>query len=420
MGTEPEPTARPVAGPAVCPACAAVAAARSRHWFWAFQEKFGEPAFRRRLRDGGGYCARHARDLLARVDGARAGPAYRAVLAGWHDRLERDGPWRPACPACGDEAQAARHVLSALRRGRLDEVLLPIDPDAPLCIPHLRRLLADPPPEARRAAAYRERTLAAVATGDLAALRFAAGPDAGAPFRGDAAEPSGGGGPFVGPARVDDDLLADRCPVCAAGRRAASGVLSWLAEDRSAEDLDELGRLCPAHLWDAVVAAPHLAAPLLTRSRAHLREWLAATDRAPPLRRRLGPRRARRPRERPCAACAAAATARRRTLALLGPALAEEERRARYRRHAGLCLPHAHADLPAATRALVRRRGAVRAALLVWELDEAARKTAWSVRYEPPGPERHAWRRAIAAAAGEATIRDGRTPLPPAASSPAV
>jgi hypothetical protein len=44
--------------------------------------------------------------------------------------------------------------------------------------------------------------------------------------------------------------------------------------------------------------------------------------------------------------------------------------------------------------AVALRVAAARAARIGWELDEAARKSNWSVRYEPHGPEETAWMRA--------------------------
>ncbi len=50
-----------------------------------------------------------------------------------------------------------------------------------------------------------------------------------------------------------------------------------------------------------------------------------------------------------------------------------------------------------------------RLAALEWELEEFYRKSGWEVRYEPKGPERTAWARAIERFSGT----DPRSAAPP-------
>jgi hypothetical protein len=65
---------------------------------------------------------------------------------------------------------------------------------------------------------------------------------------------------------------------------------------------------------------------------------------------------------------------------------------------AGICLRHCVeaaniAEVPAALDELLAAQIA-RLRVIEWELQEAARKSSWSVRYESKGPEQTAWRRA--------------------------
>jgi hypothetical protein len=61
------------------------------------------------------------------------------------------------------------------------------------------------------------------------------------------------------------------------------------------------------------------------------------------------------------------------------------------------------AQLPigGATADLVRRVARGRLDVVIAELDEASRKTAWHTRHERPGPERTAWLRAAALLDGQ-------------------
>jgi hypothetical protein len=249
------------------------------------------------------------------------------------------------------------------------------------------------------------------------------------------------------------ELSAGRCPACSAVRAAVGGLMGWLETAATrGDDLRDLDRLCGAHLRDAARPTPAVAELALRGSIGRWRamlEWLPPGDALPPARfwerleviggglRAWRPRRGRwagsrggiaatarvllRPeervrgqitaarfrRDRPCVACEAMVTASRRTLALLGSVLLAGPDARRYEQTDGLCARHTELALrwladPA--RAVIKATAMARSARLIWELDEARRKSSWSVRYEPEGPESSSWSRAILFALGDPTF----------------
>jgi hypothetical protein len=242
-------------------------------------------------------------------------------------------------------------------------------------------------------------------------------------------------------------LDAGRCPVCSAARAASWRVLDWLATpDLPPDRSRDLERLCPEHLRDAHACAPLAASRVLASAVPRWRQMgrlLANADVPPPeLAKRLqrAPaflaahrsvplqanrlralkataryvsepgalaaerlRLARYGRERGCLACEAMVTATRRTLELLGAMLSGRAGIDRFERSKGLCLRHVAAArrLDASSAGTIAMVAYGRAALVTWELQEALRKSSWSVRYEPAGLERTAWQRALTFVLGD-------------------
>jgi len=127
-----------------CPVCSEVSLARQRHWFWVFAEKLGDGAFLTRLGTGGGYCVRHARELLLHEQGERTARGFQFVLRGWRAGL--GGSMRLDCPACRIEAETEAYVLRLLSRGLWSgDQQTRLDPDALSCLPHARMLLEQAP-----------------------------------------------------------------------------------------------------------------------------------------------------------------------------------------------------------------------------------------------------------------------------------
>lgn len=256
----------------------------------------------------------------------------------------------------------------------------------------------------------------------------------------------------LSPSGLRGELEAGRCPVCSAAVAAARRFLLWLdaAQDQGADRRDLEG-LCGPHLFDALELAPR-AVPVAVESA--LGRWSSAVEvlaglaapprdlwarislvpatyrqaRAPGSPRRrpdealgrawtwlVAPgalvadvvRRARLRRQRRCSACLAAVTAAARTFDLLDALLAGEVGRRAFLESEGLCLRHAAraptrlSPVPAATVLDAARSRGLR---VRWELDEALRKSVWTVRFEPRGPEALAWRRGLSFLLGEPAV----------------
>ncbi|HEY7321904.1 MAG TPA: hypothetical protein VIE89_30410 [Candidatus Binatia bacterium] len=240
------------------------------------------------------------------------------------------------------------------------------------------------------------------------------------------------------------------CPVCNACERGVRQYLEWLAaqmeaQPRVTDGWESTYNVCPAHLWRLYSAGHDDAALWIGRHTIH--EWLTRLRRlttgldfkpsAAQWRRlsqamliwsgakdfELGadfdPRMSRRskvaavlqsPRERldslraiafrpdECQACRHIRTITRQQLDLILRGLEDSVGRKAYRESFGLCLRHCVqaariAEVPQALDELLSTQIA-RLRILEWELEEALRKSSWSVRYEPKGPETEAWRRA--------------------------
>jgi hypothetical protein len=246
------------------------------------------------------------------------------------------------------------------------------------------------------------------------------------------------------------ELDGGRCPACSAAAAAARNYLGWLAQaDRTPEQYRDRDALCADHLQDAWSFAPlaaerslagalehwqrsadvleGLAAPPSARVVDRLRASPAAWSRAWRSRSGIGrvstavravagevarPGRAidagralaAAQRRRPCVACQAMSTAAGRTLELLGSLLGGSAGVRAFEETRGLCLRHvgvAWGSLGGPERDVILGVARARTRQVRWELQEAIRKSSWSVRYEPAGPETGAWQRALILVLGE-------------------
>ncbi|HXF96336.1 MAG TPA: hypothetical protein VNI61_09580 [Gemmatimonadales bacterium] len=437
-----------------CPACHAGERAE-RRFFWGFvTEHYLDTGVIAAYSASLGFCGAHTRALAARHEAQWVAPTvYRYVVEGALRRLRSRAADRVGgCPACqhrrGAEGRAVeallpylgdRDVLGGYRRG------------GGLCWSHGCRAVI-------RATAEQAQTLVECflealggAGQEVRRLAFIAGLDSDAPARIHGSHQ----GKHVlerllstGEPPSTLDLLHRRleagcCPVCLAGLQLEGRYASWLSEACVTNPRSIVADgvwLCPRHLHDLAREEPATASWLtalmcdrlkgeveeatrrlsaLPRASVAARLWAILGDRSrregglretagklvrtvmrPPRRelRDIGDRLAR---QRPCHVCDAVATAERRAMELVIAALADGPTRQLYLRSHGLCFRHAAGAWGRPGASLFREVLGARLAVLAWELDEVGRKSSWTARHEPKGPERTAWRRA-------ATLVDGR------------
>lgn len=375
------------------------------------------------------------RDRLARAEG------------------ERERPPASACPLCETESWAEGHALWLLAgpdRARAAAALGALEP---LCLAHLERLLglAGPRqvPQVRTRLGELLERATATGLGLEQRLTILIGPDPDSAIRtgglgGLAASPDAPSTSWLDGLLSAEGFMAElavgRCPACTGPAALVRRLLAWLADPGlRPDDRREQEHLCAGHLRDALAVAPLAAERALA---ATLGGWVALVERLPTVTelpaaafraraRRLGERyreeRARRPqrpgplaaagaaladllwpaasveravaratgqRAHPCVACGVMAGAAGRTLDLAGALLVAAPAAEHYRASGGFCLGHAArspALLGPGPRSVVLATARARVARQLWELDEAVRKSSWSVRYEPRGPETRAW-----------------------------
>ncbi len=200
------------------------------------------------------------------------------------------------------------------------------------------------------------------------------------------------------------DFLTLADPV-AADKLVGAIIDYWHA--RLSELAADLRRKPPIHWWDRLTTIPgHVRRIATERGVGQMRIWNVWTHLGPamgdamaPPDRVLAGLRTRQLRRGECPACHHLATVASRTCELLARSLADPTTLDRYQRSTGVC----YRDLALALRFCrateqaqsLARLARVRLEVLEWELQEALRKDAWDVRYEPKGPEQSAWRRAV-------------------------
>jgi hypothetical protein len=201
--------------------------------------------------------------------------------------------------------------------------------------------------------------------------------------------------------RLQRQLAAALCPVCLAESVAQRTYLCWLIAQQR-KDPDGLAAealwLCPLHLHDLLEESSTTADWIAKLMRIHLSADLEnahdSVARAPLLFRGLQRRLEPVLHERCCLVCDAGSARAASERALLAATLHDAPTARRYETVHGLCARHGR-GFPDTT-GLARRVLDARLRVLHWELEEAGRKSSWTMRHEPRGPESTAWRRAPA------------------------
>lgn len=219
----------------------------------------------------------------------------------------------------------------------------------------------------------------------------------------------------------------DACPICIEVHRAWIEWIRWLDEAANrGVAIDDLLPTCPEHVWPTVHGGGAFLAAATAQQALSAALWEVHTAslilRPPPspdrkrrlvrlrsivrlrptlweLRARLRSAREALTRGLQCPVCERLAVARDRALSLLFALIEDRHHRTAVEGGYGLCLKHFSRALaldPApAARAVLVEVAAARLARLQWELEEATRKIAWTVRAETAGTEQTAWRRAV-------------------------
>jgi len=384
-----------------CPVCRAGAWTEERTVHALVTEHYTDGYVIALVRDALGFCPAHVRRLAGRLEAPYVlrllyGEATRVALA----RL-RTARRRASCQLCTfkgrSERATLRMLLHALPR---PSAAAAYRTHGGLCVPHALAGLAGADPRIVPVvieALYERRSLQDLGGEDT---------DRVARHRARSRLMPAAGDPVCSTLTALRDRLAlATCPACLAGGRMERRYLTWLNAE-SATNPDGLAAegtwLCPRHLWDLTTDASGAIAwavqyhggrlgaeidrwrPLIrSRSRGKLMGWLQD---------RSAMRRAVEPlgRQRRCSACVTVETAERRELDLVVTALTDRPTRAVYYESHGLCWRHAQIRPDPAVREVL----AARLGVLVWELDEGGRKSAWSSRHESHGDEARAWLRA--------------------------
>jgi hypothetical protein len=423
---KPSPTAQAEALRALeTPGCAACHAATlsEQRFVSAFEtELYTEPIVLQELGQSLGFCPRHSRLLLRRVEASTVlrGP-YAYLVTTVIKQLGRGvtrGATRP-CPACASQVGAEEGANWFIMR-TLDTTAVA---DAyriggGFCLPHAVKALSDARPVPGRVVV--DTMLERLQGSDLGVqlLYRLAGRDpevgvrrtlrarlASVAKKLDSCLP---GEPVT--QRLAKALGLEGCPVCLEGGLMEVRYLTWLGQEgrnRPRHLVSDGVHLCASHLHDLFQADSEMGDRMgrLTRDRA---TWLLErfqaqleTFRHRGLRAlRTGRRSVWKPAHvalghlLECSLCAAKVISERRTLELLLAALSDRSFRFEYGRSHGLCLRHLPSMAFQDPNSLPHRVFSARLRVLAWELEEAGRKASWSNRHERRGDETTAWFRA--------------------------
>ncbi len=226
-------------------------------------------------------------------------------------------------------------------------------------------------------------------------------------------------------ARLRARLADGPCAICAEMQHLQRHWIRWLdAQSGGGESIEDILPVCRDHVWDAIhdggpALQRRLAEAVLQRELARIRHaWRTLTSaRVPalcapitlarPIRGGVPPSvidmLTRAPR---CPLCDALDAARRRTVELLGILLCESAVREALERGPGLCARHAlqaAGTLGQHGRTALAGAMRVKFEIMIWELDELLRRSAWGARAEPAGAEEPPWRRAVLLVSGRMT-----------------
>jgi hypothetical protein len=401
-----------------CPTCGFVEQYEQSFFSWFEIENHATAEMRAALRSAMGMCPEHWRRLIDEVEEASVlAPVSSYGVAGALDHIAGAGV-PGACPACSARAfatsRASRMLIETLDdrscSGRYAS-------HAGLCLTHFRDAAGAAGPATLTLLSERmSATLDDPHTGGSGQSLIGLDTDSRRRCTWRQALPSALAAPTT-LSTLEQQLLVSACPVCLAIGQSERRYLEWIVEaigDRDRSLNDDPGELCAAHIHDLALSDPGSALWAMDRRRASSRgvvrrllDILAAQPTVGSANRGQvwGRKRSSGPSDleaartavldlRPCRACSTGTIAERRALELLGIALELPELTAAYERGHGLCARHAVQLSPGASHDLAARHAGTRLRLIAWELDEARRKSAWSCRHEPAGPELTAWLRA--------------------------
>jgi hypothetical protein len=362
--------------------------------------------------DALGFCPAHVRRLARRLEAPYVlrllyAEATRVALSRLRSphALHRPAP----CPVCESRGRSERATLRMLLHALArPSFAAAYSRHGGLCVPHAFAGLAEADP--RRATTVIEALHGRLAhnTEHSQPLLDLAGEDTDRAARrwamaGLPPVPEDSDRPTITAFRERLELAT--CPACLVGGWMERRYLTWLNAE-SATNPNGLRAdgiwLCPRHLWDFVTEASDRTAWAVEYHGGRLRAEIdqrRGLIRSPTrgllmwwLRDRGATRRAVAPlvRQRRCSACLAVETAERCELDLVVTGLSDRPTRVAYHESHGLCFRHAMARPNSTVHDVLKARLGV----LVWELDEGGRKSAWSTRHEIHGDEATAWLRA--------------------------
>jgi len=393
-----------------CPVCRHVAETERAFFAWFVMDSFAAGEVQAQIRASMGMCPRHMRRLIDATGGGHVMTmVMRHAVLGARAAVRESAPRGP-CPACVAAQSAVRRGVAIVLDGLTDPTHARLYAGhSGMCVRHVVNAVQRADPGALALVGPRLLDSLADAPGDRL-IELVAGIDSDAEPR----ARSRGQLPDEHPARstlagLADRLATDTCPVCLSAGWIERRYIVWLVESSTARDAsipDDPGELCARHLHDVAFADRVIAAEAAARARdarrAELHALLDALAAAPPPSHRgrqgrseqLEHARSALSSAHYCPACHAVDEAGRSQLSLVSTSLALAPSRDHYLRNHGLCVGHAVQVTDEDVTQVVRRHGDARLAVLGWELEETARKYAWSYRHEPAGPERHAWLRA--------------------------
>jgi hypothetical protein len=432
-----------------CPACRFCDHKDAKFFDWFEIEKYGQQPMVKAMRASLGMCPAHTRQLVTNRSSWLLTTVYGYVVSAAVSRTD----WtRATCPACADARWALQHVLGLIvPQIREPAVRKAYAQTGGFCLPHaLAAIRSASIEEAVVIARTLLGQLEGAAVDDGVAL--VAGSDTDSALRHvhrqpvlETAEP---GASTLG--ALADRLAGEACPICNHACQTEHRYLEWLLSESLRHDTDgpaEARGLCPSHVHDltclSVDAGIKAVGLQAASAAAGIRRLLEEVEGLPPCdpvgRLQLAARAfgapgsaSKRPRRalavglasrkqsyaaareifvrrQPCPVCQVVVETERRSGDLLRIALLDADVSDRYRRCHGVCVHHAATIAGLAESAPVRERLHARLSLLGWELDEGVRKSAWQWRFEPPGPEADAWRRAITQLDGRAFLGSAGT-----------
>lgn len=418
-----------------CVGCRRAAWSEDRFVSAFVHEAYTDAQLRKRLRVSLGFCAEHARRLLATTQAPWVmGTVYADIFAEACERWDAGrGRGPAACPMCesrdGVVDTVLRLLTTALRESRVWRAFAA---NGGLCVAHARRALRWSGPIATARIVERlERAVTSVAPPCEALI----GPDRDRELRAiprstlkQLAASAASGEARTEPQRLLAQLQVEACVACLTRGLAEEQALRWL-ESESALEIDALAadgvQLCGVHLNDAFGddkdAATRLAA-LTQRQLTREVTWLRLRLSLRGLRKLEASRATRAFSKAPrCFVCAAGEPAAAREIALLRAALENAAIARRFESSHGVCLHHARELVTSAAlgvRAgcasvteLVQRETSARLAIMRWELDELRRQADWRARHEVRHGNEMTWLRAPALLDGRVFLGAPAVPL---------